>query len=41
MMDPIEEDTLFASFRARREGKTMIFVTRRFDTIVKHADLIL
>jgi ABC-type multidrug transport system fused ATPase/permease subunit len=40
-LDPVAEDSLFTRLLQRREGKTVIFVTHRFGSLVKHADLIL
>jgi ABC-type bacteriocin/lantibiotic exporter with double-glycine peptidase domain len=40
-LDPIAERDLFNHFRQSREGRTIIFVTHRLGSVVKHADLIL
>lgn len=39
-LDPIAERDLFERFREQRDGKTAIFVTHRFGTLAKQADLI-
>ncbi|GJE98931.1 ABC transporter ATP-binding protein-like [Phanerochaete sordida] len=40
-MDPEGECALFEALRARREGRTLVFVTHRFGHLTRHADLIL
>ncbi|EGN95774.1 hypothetical protein SERLA73DRAFT_113478 [Serpula lacrymans var. lacrymans S7.3] len=40
-LDPIAERDLLSAFLNLREGKTMIFVTHRFEHLVKNADQIL
>ena len=40
-LDPAAEHALFERLRAMRAGKTMVFVTHRFQHLTRHADLIL
>ena len=40
-MDPRAEFLLFERLRRMRAGKTMVFVTHRFQHLTRHADLIL
>jgi ABC-type multidrug transport system fused ATPase/permease subunit len=40
-LDAVAEHEMTSRLLERRKGKTMIFVTHRFGSLVKHADLIL